>query len=168
MDSSTTVLSLFNEIHDLQLLLVTNSLDIVIECSVYPNINLVSLGGILDQSRRCFTGSLSCKALENLYFDLAIISCRHLSIDQGITDSDSEEAEIKRQAVMRSKKLIVMADYTKFDKVSFIKICGIDKLDVLITDRPLDQTWKQYLEKNNVEYIISRGEEKNHGNTGPL
>jgi DeoR/GlpR family transcriptional regulator of sugar metabolism len=160
MDSSTTVLSLINEIRDLQLTLVTNSLDILTECSVLPNIRLVSLGGTLNLDRRCFTGSLSCKALENLYFDMAIISCRHLSVDQGITDSDSEEAEIKRQAVLRSKKLVVMADYTKFDKVSFVKICGIDKLDVLITDRPVDRTWKQQLEKDNVECIIPKGDEK--------
>jgi DeoR/GlpR family transcriptional regulator of sugar metabolism len=54
---------------------------------------------------------------------------------------------------MRSKKLIAMADYTKFDRISFVKICDMDKVDVLITDRPVSPVWKDFLNQNNIRVV---------------
>jgi DeoR/GlpR family transcriptional regulator of sugar metabolism len=154
MDSSSTVQFLLPEIQDLNLTIVTNSLDIAVESSHFPNINLFALGGALNHQRRCYTGNITCNSLEKFYFDLAVISCRTLSMFEGLTDSDSEEVEIKRLAVSRSKKVIVMADHTKFDRISFVKICDINKINVLITDRPVSPEWKKFLNQNNIELIV--------------
>jgi DeoR/GlpR family transcriptional regulator of sugar metabolism len=154
MDSSSTVQFLLQEIKDMHLTIVTNALDIATECSLFPNLNLITLGGTLNHKRRCYTGSITCNSLEQFYFDAAIISCRTLSMFQGLTDSDSEEAEVKRRAVRRSKKLIVMADNTKFDRISFVKICDMTTVNVLITDRPVSPIWKEFLTQNHSEFII--------------
>ncbi|MDR2478042.1 MAG: DeoR/GlpR family DNA-binding transcription regulator [Treponema sp.] len=154
LDSSSTVQFLLPEIQDMHLTIVTNALDIASECSHFPNINLITLGGTLNHQRRCYTGSITCESLEKFYFDAAVISCRTLSMSEGLTDSDSEEAEIKHLAVMRSKQVIVMADYTKFDRISFAKICDLNKIDVLITDRPVSPAWKEFLGQNSIEYLV--------------
>lgn len=155
LDSSTTVQHLINEIQELQVTVASNSVDIVSACSAYPNINLIALGGVYNHRYRCFSGSISCSVLQNFYFDLSVISCRTLSINHGLTDSDSEEAEIKRLAIARSKRVIVLADHTKFDKVSFVKICDLSKIDALITDKPLSPLWVEYLNQNNIEAIVA-------------
>lgn len=155
LDSSTTVQALIPEIQDLQITVSSNSIDVATACSNHPNINLIALGGVYNHHYRCFSGSISSSVLQNFYFDLAVISCRTLSLTHGLTDSDTEEAEIKRMAISRSKRLIVLADHTKFDKVSFVKICDLSKVDALITDKPLSPFWAEYLSQSNIELLVA-------------
>lgn len=155
LDSSTTVQCLVPQVEDLQLTVASNSVDIVTACTSHPNLNLIALGGVYNHRYRCFSGSISCGLLQNFYFDLAVISCRTLSINHGLTDSDTEEAELKRMAISRSKKVILLADHTKFDKVSFVKICDLSKISVLITDRPLSPVWLEYLNQHDIEVQIA-------------
>ena len=153
MDASTTVQYLIPEISDKRITIVTNSFDIVNICIEYPNITVVQLGGILSHSRRCFTGSATSQMLNKYHFDMAVISCRTLSAEQGLADSDIEESEIKRQAIERSKHLMVLADYTKFNGISFVKIASLDKVDTLITDKPVCPKWEGLLLENQINYF---------------
>lgn len=155
LDSSTTVQCVLPQIQDLQLTIASNSVDVVTACSSFPNLNLIALGGVYNHRYRCFSGSISCSVLQNFYFDLAVISCRTLSMNHGLTDSDTEEAELKRMAISRSKKVVLLADHTKFDKVSFVKICDLSKVSVLITDRPLNPLWLEYLNQHDVEVQVA-------------
>ena len=156
MDSSTTVQNLFPQIQDLQLTIVTDSIDIIIACSNLPNIKLYALGGIYNPRTRCFSSSLGRDLLVNLYFDIAFISCRTISSSEGLCDSSIEEASTKRLAGQHASKTIAMVDHTKFDRVSFAKICGLEDIDVLISDKPIDSSWEQVLREKQVEVLISR------------
>jgi DeoR/GlpR family transcriptional regulator of sugar metabolism len=46
-----------------------------------------------------------------------------------------------------------MADHSKFNKASFTKICDLDKISDLITDRPLERKWLEYLSAHNIGYF---------------
>ena len=46
---------------------------------------------------------------------------------------------LKRKIIEKSKKVIVLADYTKLGKISVEKIIDIDKIDYLITDSKADE-----------------------------
>lgn len=159
-DSSTTVQYLLPLLHDIQVTIATNAVDAIATCSNMDNISLLALGGVLNHRYRCFTGSICSSIIGNYYFDLSVISCRTLSIEQGLTDSDGEDAEIKRLAIKRSKKIIVLADHTKFDKVSFVKVCDVKQVDVLITDVPLRQEWEDYLTENSVALLVADTHER--------
>lgn len=156
MDSSTTVQNLFPQIQDLQLTIVTDSIDIIIACSNLPNIKLYALGGIYNPRTRCFSSSLGRDLLSNLYFDIAFISCRTISSSEGLCDSNIEEASTKRLAGQHASKTIAMVDHTKFDRVSFARICGLEDIDVLISDKPIAPSWEQVLREKQVEVLISR------------
>ena len=146
----------FVQIQDLQLTIVTDSIDIIIACSNLPNIKLYALGGIYNPRTRCFSSSLGRDLLVNLYFDIAFISCRTISSSEGLCDSSIEEASTKRLAGQHASKTIAMVDHTKFDRVSFAKICGLEDIDVLISDKPIDSSWEQVLREKQVEVLISR------------
>jgi DeoR/GlpR family transcriptional regulator of sugar metabolism len=153
LDSSTTSYYVSDELKDLQLTIATNSLDILSNMSNRSNINLIAIGGTFLQKRRCFVGRNTLKILQDTYFDIVLFSCRTLSLDYGITDSNDDEAEIKRVAGERTKRLILMADHSKFNKASFTKICDLSKISDLITDRPLEREWLEYLSAHNIGYF---------------
>jgi DeoR/GlpR family transcriptional regulator of sugar metabolism len=76
-----------------------------------------------------------------------------MSLIYGITDSNDDEAEVKRVAGERTKRLILMVDHSKFNKASFIKICDLDKISYLITDKPLDSKWSEYMNTHQIGYF---------------
>jgi DeoR/GlpR family transcriptional regulator of sugar metabolism len=153
LDSSTTSYYASNELKDLQLTVVTNSLDILSYLCNYPNIKLIAIGGSFLQKRKCFVGSNALKILQDTYFDAVLFSCRTMSLIYGITDSNDDEAEVKRVAGERTKRLILMVDHSKFNKASFIKICDLDKISYLITDKPLDSKWSEYMNTHQIGYF---------------
>jgi len=64
------------------------------------------------------------------------------------------EAHLNRQMISVSQKTIVLTDSTKFGKRGFGKICNIDEIDHVITDKGIsDHTVKQ-LESMGVKVTI--------------
>lgn len=90
---------------------------------------------------------------QDYYFDVVLLSCRTLSIENGVTDANEDEAEIKSLVGDRAKRLILMADYSKLNKVSFAKIFSLDQIDYLVTDKPLHSIWIEYLEAHQIAYL---------------
>lgn len=157
LDASTTTQHIVKELHHLlNLVVVTNSLDVIISCSSNENINLISLGGKLNHKDFAFSGIPTFNELKNYYFDITIISCRTLHMENGLTDSDTEAARLKLLAISQSRCVILLADHTKFDKMSFVKICDFSKIDILITDKPLSEDWMKMLSNQSVEVRVAQ------------
>lgn len=55
-----------------------------------------------------------------------------------MTTPDPEEAAIKKQAVKNSAKVFILADKTKFNKITFDKVDDID--NAIIISNQLDRT----------------------------
>jgi DeoR family glycerol-3-phosphate regulon repressor len=46
-----------------------------------------------------------------------------------------QEAEFSRAVMARADRTIVVADHTKFGNHAPVKVCGFERIDLLITDR---------------------------------
>jgi DeoR/GlpR family transcriptional regulator of sugar metabolism len=147
LDNSTTTYAIAKAVEDMRLTLITNSLPIINLLSKKENMRLICTGGFFSLKELAFYGSKAQKALNEYYVDKSFFSCRTLSIDQGVTDSNDDLAQIRKTIIQRSKESYLVADYTKFNQASFITICGYDRLNAVITDRPLSQEWHTALQK---------------------
>lgn len=153
LDSSTTSLILAESIKEMDITVLTNSIDIAHTLSARDsNVNLLCAGGRLIKSRRCFVGIQTQKFLEHYSFDKVFFSCKSLDLSAGVTDSDDTEAEIKKVAFSNSRQRILLADHSKFGRVSFVKLCKLEDLTVLITDEPLNSAWIDTLDDYEVSY----------------
>lgn len=153
LDSSTTSLALAEAIKDMEITVLTNSIDITHRLSKKDcKVTVLCAGGRLHKARGCFVGGQTQKFLEHYSFDKAFFSCKSLDLTAGVTDSDDAEAEIKKVALRNSRHRILLADHSKFGRVSFARICHIHELTQLITDKPLDNEWTEALEDRGVNY----------------
>lgn len=150
LDSSTTALAIAKAIRDMRLTVVTNSLLIITELSEQDNIRLVSVGGTYTARDKAFNGLITSANLETFYLDKAFMSCRSLSIEHGITDSLESVATVRQIMIRRSKEVYLVADFSKFDHTSFIFISDFKSIAGVITDRHLDDRWKDFLRSQNV------------------
>ena len=153
LDCSTSANFLAKEIQDMNLTVVTNSVLIINQLSSHDNIRLVCIGGTYKKQHKAFVGSIAVNQLDNLYVDKSFISARSISIENGLTDSSEEVSIIRQKVINRSNETYIIADYSKFNKTSFIQICELKALTGIITDRVIDSQWKDYIEKFNIKYI---------------
>ena len=152
LDASTTALFIAKSICNMRLTILTNSLKVINFLSDYSNIRLITIGGLFVPNNMSFVGRGALQSLENYYLDKTFMSCRSLSMTQGITDSNESMSEIRQKLLTRSNNVYVVADYSKFDKTSFLNICDFSDIHGLITDKHLDQDWISFLEGNDVTY----------------
>ncbi|MDU1910619.1 hypothetical protein [Fusobacterium sp.] len=89
----------------------------------------------------------------NFSVDKSFICVGGISLKRGVTDFLIEEVLVERKMAEIAEEIFILADSTKIENNSLIKICDIEKLDLIITDSKLDEDiLKKYLE-NGVKII---------------
>lgn len=151
LDASTTSLMIAQMLKDIKLTVVTNSIKVVQALNDNPGINVVVIGGQFTRSSQSNLGRLSEQVLENYFYDTAFISCRSVSMDHGITDSNELQAGIRKIAADHGNKVFLIADYTKFDKTSFTHICEFNKIHHIVVDGELTDEWHAFLRAEHIE-----------------
>lgn len=158
IDFSTTCGSIVNLLGDLSINVLTNSLEVINRLSDKENISLLSTGGSWDAENRAFFGRTAIQTLEQFHVDKAFISCCALSREQGITDRTELESELRRKVIESANHIYLLADYSKFDKVAFVKTCDFDRITGIVTDAELDSEWTDFLKKNHIKYYCALSE----------
>jgi DeoR/GlpR family transcriptional regulator of sugar metabolism len=153
MDTSTTCLELMPFLQDKRdLTIITNSIKIPYDFS-NSNFNIISTGGTLRAYSLALVGPVAQNTLQNYHVDMAIMSCKGLSLDKGIMESNEPESELKKEMIKQAKKIILLVDHFKFDKIAFIKLLDYSDIDYLITDCEPTKTWMDLLSKHNIQVI---------------
>ena len=92
--------------------------------------------------------------ISGFHVDMAICSSKGIDIQNGITDSNELDAEIKKPSLMPQKRVLAI-DSTKFDKSSFVKVCDISDVDMIVTDKCPPNPWQEHLKACDVGSKIS-------------
>lgn len=136
---------------------ITNSAQISLDClDTLPAARILCTGGWMNGFHRSFVGESARQRLADFSCDLLFFSGRSISLDAGVTDVNDDDVYIKQQMIKSSRKVVYLCDNTKFDRVSYRRVCGLDALDCLVTNvRPSDE-WMQALEKAKVKVIYPK------------
>jgi len=155
LDTSTTAYYVAEKIVNKRLTVLTNSLRIINLYSIYANIRVVGIGGHFNKSEMGFFGLNAIKSLNEYFVDKAFISCRSLSLENGLTESSEEFAELKTKVINRSKESYIIADFSKFENTSFLKVAELDSITGIITDKKLSERWHDELKSKNIRIYDS-------------
>lgn len=155
LDPSTTALAICDQIKDKRLTVLTNSIKAANILKDMLSIKLIMVGGYFDASSMSFLGRSAVDFVKNYYVDKAFVSCRSLSLENGVTDSSEVISSLRTVIIDRSEKVYLIADYSKFDRSSFVKICDYKDIDYIVTDKPLDSRWQEEMKKYNVQIFDS-------------
>ena len=150
LDGSTTDWFIAQQIRHLQLTVVTNSLKIANILSNSLSINLVLIGGSFSPKSMSFVGEKTCQILTQYYMDKAFVSCRSVSLEHGITDSNDSDAAVHRLALQHSTMKYLVMDQSKIGKTSFSFVGDLKEADGLVCDSELSQKWVEGLTDNGV------------------
>lgn len=156
LDSSSTALSLIQYIINRKnITLITNSIEILIELCNKHDWNIISTGGRLKEGGLSLVGYQAEKSLADFHVDIAVCSCKGIDLNAGITDSNEPDAAIKNAIFSSAAKKILAVDSSKFDRVSFVRVCKLTGVDTIVTDLMPDPKWKGYCEDNGIELVYA-------------
>lgn len=116
------------------LTVVTNAIRILSTLADSPGINLVASGGTVYSGAWSFVGPLAEGALRRFNTDVAFMGISSLSLEQGLTEMNFFEAAVKTLAVQRARRVILLADSSKFEKVSPNTVANLSEINLIITD----------------------------------
>ena len=72
--------------------------------------------------------------IRSLHFDLLFLGCYGFDTEAGLTTPNLAEAETNRTFIRVARRVVVLADHTKWGLVSLSSFARLDEVDVLITD----------------------------------
>ena len=112
---------------------------------------VLSTGGLMKEVALALIGPQTEKMIDNFHVDKAIISCKGIDKNIGITDSNEADVEIKKHMINAAKEVILVVDSAKFDKISFIKMENFSNIDYIATDTNPSEEWHDTFERNGVK-----------------
>lgn len=158
LDSSSTSLMIAQELKRMKkLTVITNSVEVLIELSGNEGIQVISTGGNLRDSSLSLVGKATQEVLSHYYVDKAIISCKGVDIEKGVTDSHEMEAEVKITMRKSAKSTILAADSSKMGEVFFVKVLNLESGDILVTDK-IPEEWRKSLAERGVKVLSNEDE----------
>lgn len=118
---------------------VTNAVNIGMELSNQPGLNVTVVGGFLRWAGAfSLTGPLAIEAIHQYFMDKAFIGACGIDPVHGATTIEAEEAAVFRAFVRQSKQVIMVADSSKIGMVSPSLVCPIHQITRIITDQGID------------------------------
>lgn len=108
------------------------------------------LAGELKLSTEAVVGTECVIALKNYNFTKSFIGVNGVSATCGLTTPDPNEASVKSAVISNSKVPYVLADHSKFDRITSVTFSPLNKVTI-ITDKVTD---KKYLEKSTIKEVL--------------
>lgn len=142
VDCGTTLVHLVRLLPtELELTLVCYALNTADVAVRKPNLRLILLGGSYDPGTTSFAPLDEDGGLNGIAINTAFLSAAGLDRSLGATCATFPEAVVKRAAMARAQKRILVTDTSKIGRVRQACFATVDEFDLILTETgPLDLT----------------------------
>lgn len=136
INNGATTLALARYLRDIKksLTIVTNSPDIALVLSENESNQVFLTAGYLRKHNKSLIGGMCNECLERFRVDKTILSIDGISIKDGVTEYNTEEAATLRKMLDIGHTKMILCEFSKFSEVAFNKICGAERIDYVFTD----------------------------------
>lgn len=154
LDAGTSIAELAKLlINRTNLNILTDSLLSANVLSGSEKLRLVMCPGVYRERSMAFMGQLTDSFVDHFTIDVLFLAVEGIDTENGLTVQDITDGETKHHLVSKAKKTICLADSSKFNKKYFYEICGINDVDILITDDALDDRITEQLGQQSITVV---------------
>ncbi|WYB29362.1 DeoR/GlpR family DNA-binding transcription regulator [Streptomyces sp. SM1P] len=82
-------------------------------------------------------GPVADRAIDSLHFDVLFLGVHGISAEAGLSTPNLAEAETNRRFVRAARRIVVVADHTKWGTVGLSSFAALEEVDTLVTDAGL-------------------------------
>lgn len=155
LDNGTTTLEIMRHLKDrADVTVITNSVPIL-ACALEDfQGKIIFAGGEVNINYQAATGAIAHQMLDQFKVNKAFISAGGISLSEGITEYNLDEALLSRKMMLRTEEAILVADHSKFGVTTFAQIAPLERISMIITDSGCTEEWIEALNKLDVEVLL--------------
>jgi DeoR family galactitol utilization operon repressor len=118
--------------------IVTNSALVFANARTNPALEITMTGGEFRRATESFVGPIAIQSIARLNMRLAFAGTDGFTLERGMTTHLAEGAEIVKAMKDHAETTILVADSSKYGRVGFISVLPLLDMDLVITDRDLE------------------------------
>ncbi|SCF98746.1 DeoR/GlpR family DNA-binding transcription regulator [Streptomyces sp. Ncost-T10-10d] len=108
---------------------------------------VVLTGGVRTPSDS-LVGPVADQAIASLHFDVLFLGVHGISLEAGLSTPNLAEAETNRRFVQSARRVVVVADHTKWGKVGLSSFATLEQVDTFVTDAGLSAAAREEIEEH--------------------
>lgn len=140
IDAGTTTRWLIEFIETSKATFVTNGIPQA-QLLMRKGLKTYMIGGLAKPVTEAIVGADAVNNMKKYNFSKCFLGTNGIHLDYGFTTIDVEEAMVKMEALNRSYASIILADNSKFGKVTAVTFAGIEKA-CIITDKARNDKYR--------------------------
>ena len=154
LGGGSTVVEVAKSLHNRTVQVVTNSLPVAQVFWESKQVEVTLTGGYLYPRLGVQLGPICERMLHSVSADVLIMGIMGIS-RAGLSDSNSLIVTSIRAMIQCARKVIIVADRSKFGRDAMIHVADLAEIDQVVTDGELDADSRQMLLDNGVECILA-------------
>jgi DeoR/GlpR family transcriptional regulator of sugar metabolism len=123
------------------------------DASAGSRASLLLPGGSVIPGELAFRGPLAESNVRSLRFDTAVLTPCGVDFRDGLLAHDLEDAAVKKAGLESAARVVVAASAGKWEAAARVLVAGLDRVDIIVTDRKFSDPEKAELETNSVEVV---------------
>ncbi|MDF2721230.1 MAG: transcriptional regulator, DeoR family [Paenibacillus sp.] len=158
LDSSSTAYELAKVIarKDMRVTVLTNGITSAVELSNNQLLTVVLIGGVVQSGSPIVEGKLGSSILCQFDIDTMFTSATGFSMEEGLTDFNVYEVELKKLMAKFSSNIVALLDGSKMGSSSITTFVPARDIDMIITDRSPDPALLERIEQEQIKLVIAQ------------
>lgn len=117
---------------------------------------VVLTGGVRTPSDS-LVGPVADRAIASLHFDVLFLGVHGISVEAGLSTPNLAEAETNRRFVRAARRVVVVADHTKWGTVGLSSFATLDEVAAFVTDSGLSAGAREEIEEHLPGLVVAGG-----------
>jgi DeoR/GlpR family transcriptional regulator of sugar metabolism len=132
---------------------ITTSVPIAFDLYPNTNIRVEMVGGVVDRLNGVVISTQALNYLTSIHVKKAFLGADSISIEHGITTPSYFEAEIEKLVFKNSDCVYILADYSKFNKVTLTQVASLSQVHCIITDWSTNRDYLEQIETRGTRVV---------------
>jgi DeoR family transcriptional regulator, ulaG and ulaABCDEF operon transcriptional repressor len=155
IDGGTTTAQMCAYLEGLNLQVLTNSLHIVSELLPQRGAKVSVPGGAVFREQNIILSPFEDDGINRYYASKLFMGAAAIG-PRGLMQADVVLIQAEQKLMDKADQLIVLVDASKFRSSAAFVVCGLDKVDVVVTDEGVRESDLELLSAHNIEVVIAK------------
>jgi DeoR family ulaG and ulaABCDEF operon transcriptional repressor len=155
IDGGSTTLQMCQHLSGMHLQVFTNSLHIVSALLQLPDVRIQVPGGTVFREQNIILGATGEDPLPKFVAPQLFMGAAAIG-PSGIMQADLVLVAAERRLIERADEVILLVDSSKFQGPTGHVVCGLEDLDVVVTDSNISKADRKTLESGGVRLVIAQ------------
>lgn len=154
LGGGSTVAEVARCLNERPIQIVTNSIPVAQTFWDSKRAEVILTGGYLYPRLGVQLGPICEKMLHSVSADILIMGIRGIT-EAGISDTNSLIVESLRAMIRAVRKVVIVADHTKFGRDALIHVANLNEIHQVVSDKDLSLDFQRVLESHNIACILA-------------